>query len=324
MAITTIANMQIVPNKWAGYTIQRTTEKSALVRAGVTVADPVVAQLINGTPQGGRFLEMPFYNALTGEDEVFGEQDVTVGDITTGMSTAALLMRQRAWGDTDLARVLGGDDPMAAVGNLVADWWVSREQAILLSTLKGTLVAGGALASHVLDITGEADNKISVDATLDAKQLMGDAFDKLGVVFMHSATYTYLQKQQKIDSEYDSDLKIKIDYYLGYQVIVDDTMPVADGNYTTYFLGKGCIARVDGTPFGFVPVETDRDKIGAKNYLINRRAFVMHPLGLSWNTNAELAGGMKYPSNADLANSANWTLAADPKNVPMVALIHKI
>ena len=323
MAITTIANMQIVPNKFAEYALQRTTDKSMLVRSGITVANSTVGELINGTPQGGRFIEMPFFKALTGEDEVFGEEDVGIESVATDMATATLLMRQKAWGDTDLSYVLGGADPMAAVANLVADWWVQREQAILLSILKGTLVAGGALESHILDVS--ADNGvIDVDTTLDAKQLMGDAYDKLGVVFMHSATYTSLQKKQQINTEYDSDLKVKIDYYLGYQVIVDDGMPASGGVYTTYFLGKGCIARVDGTPRGFVSVETDRDKIGAKNYLINRRCFVMHPMGLSWNAGATLADGKKYPANADLSNTANWTLKDDAKNVPMVALIHKI
>ena len=70
---------------------------------------------------------------------------------------------------------------------------------------------------------------------------MGDAADKLGMVFMHSATYTQLQKQQKIETEYNSDLKVKIDTYLGYEVTVDDGLPcdTSTGTYTTYFMGRG-------------------------------------------------------------------------------------
>lgn len=324
MAVTTIANMQIVPDKFTEYTLQRTTEKSMLVRSGITTADPRVAQLINGSPKGGNLIQMPFFNALTGEDDVFSETPMTPENITTGNEQATILVRQKAWGDNDFAKVMGGADPMAAIGDLVADWWVQREQAMMLSILKGLFVAEtGALKSHMLDISGEAsDSVISVDSTLDAKQLMGDAYDKLGLVFMHSATYTRLQKNQQIETQYDSDLKVKIDYYLGYQVVVDDGMPVTGGVYDTYFIGKGAFAREDGMPQGLVGTETDRDSLASENILINRRAIVLHPLGVSWQRPDELARA--YAANSHLATAANWKLAVDHKKVPIVCLRHKI
>lgn len=323
MAITSIAAMQIVPNKFTEYTLQRTTEKSMLVKSGITTADSRVSQLINGTPKGGNLIQMPFYNALTGEDEVFGEAALVPDGITTGSEFATLLVRQKAWGDTDLSKVFGGSDPMAAIADLVADWWNIREQAIMLSILKALFTAEtGALKDHIKDISADNDALISVDATLDAKQLMGDAYDKLGVVFMHSATFTRLQKNQQITTEYDSDLKVKIDYYLGYQVIVDDGMPVTGGIYDTYFIGKGAFAREDGMPDGLVGYETDRDKLAAQNILINRRALVLHPLGVSWKSDAALAG--KYAANGELANPANWKLAVEHKKVPIVCLRHKV
>lgn len=329
MSITTIADMQIVPPKFAAYILTRTTEKSMLVRSGITVSDPTVSQVISGTPKGGNSIIMPYYNPLTGEDEVFGEEEIGVDKITTDNEKATLLIRQKAWGDTDLSKVFGGSDPMSAIADLAADWWITREQAVMMSELKGILdPSKGALKSHVLDVSAAAglDCIIGVDNTLDAKQLMGDAYDKLGMVFMHSATYTQLQKQQNIETEYDATLQIKINYYLGYQVVVDDGMPydAATGTYMTYFLGKGVFARNDGMPSGLVGVETDRNKRKAENILINRRALVMHPLGLSWNTEATLAGGKKYAANVDLEKPANWTLKKDHKNIPIVALKHKL
>lgn len=322
MAITSIAQMQIVPQKFTAYTLQRTTEKSMLVKSGITTTDSRISSLINGTPKGGNMIQMPFFKPLTGEDKVFGEDPLTPDQIQTGSEWATLLIRHQAWGDTDLSRVFGGADPLGAIAELVSDWWNIREQETMKSILAGLFATDGALKGHVLDISGETDNVISVDATLDAKQLMGDAYDKLGVVFMHSATYTRLQKNQQITTEYDSDLKVKIDYYLGYQVIVDDGMPVSGGVYDTYFVGKGAFAREDGMPDYLVGYETDRDSLGANNILINRRALVLHPLGVSWNTTATLTG--KYASNTELATAANWTLAADHKNVPIVCLRHKI
>lgn len=327
MTATTIANLQIVPSKFAEYILERTTEKSALVRSGIAVSDPTVSQIINGSPKGGNIITMPYYKPLTGEDEVFGEEELGIDNVDTDSVIAALLIRQKAWGDTDLSRVMGGTDPLAAIANLASDWWIGREQAIIIATLNGILdPSKGALKAHVLDVSNvkSTDCVISVDNTLDAKNLMGDAADKLGMVFMHSATYTQLQKQQKIETEYNSDLKVKINTYLGYEVTVDDGLPcdTSTGTYTTYFMGKGAFARNDGMPQHLVGVETDRQKLKALNILINRRALVMHPNGLSWNANAALTGGKKYAANADLEKPANWTLKKDHKNIPIVALKH--
>ena len=327
MAVTTISNMQIVPEKFQSYTLDRTTSLSTLVRNGIATPDNVAAQLINGLPAGGRFITLPHFDALTGDDDVFSETALTASNVTTGESHATILMRQKAWGATDLSRVLGGADPMAAIGNLVSDWWLEKEQAIYLSILKGLLdPTAGCLKAHVNDISGGTGDaaKISVGAALDTKQTLGDHASSLGLVFMHSAVYTALQKNQDIATEYDATLNIQIQTYLGYRVVVDDGMPVEDGKYTTYFLGSGALIRQDGSPAGFVGTETDRDKLAATDYLINRRCMVIHPRGCSWNVNATYPDGIYYPTNAMLATPANWTLATDAKKVPIAALVHKI
>ena len=367
MAVVKYSNMQVVPEKFTTYTLDRTTEKSALVRSGIATADNIAAQLINGLPAGGRFITMPHFNALTGDDDVFSENTLTASNVTTGSATATILMRQKAWGATDLSRVLGGADPMAAIGNLVSDWWLEKEQAIYLSILRGILdPTSGALKEHVNNIYSATNSKISVESTLDTKQKLGDNASSLGMVFMHSATYTYLQKNQQITTEYDSDLKVEIQFYLGYRIIVDDGMPyftyetcesgdssavavttsniatiqprceaeltagtsyvkpLADTKYYTYFLGAGALIRQDGTPSGFVGTETDRDKLAATDYLINRRCMVIHPRGLSWKTDATYPDGIYYPTNKMLATPGNWSLITSHKKVPIAALIHKI
>ena len=54
MPVTTIANMQIVPEKFSQYVIDRTTELNTFVNSGIAAPDATVAALINGTPEGGR------------------------------------------------------------------------------------------------------------------------------------------------------------------------------------------------------------------------------------------------------------------------------
>ena len=323
MAVTTIADMQIVPEKFSQYIVDRTTEKSTLVNAGIATADPVIGQLINGTPQGGRFITIPAWNALddTQEEDVFGEEDVTVDKITTKDSRATLLIRQKAWGDTDLSRVLGGTDPMAAIIKAILD------------------PTAGALKDHVNDISGDPTaNTISSGAVLDTKQALGDAYDLLGMAFMHSATYTYLQKHELItrtpvfNPAAPGD-PINYESFMGYRILVDDGMPVGktDGGssytyYDTYFLGTNAFVRQDGTPQGLVTTETDRDKLGAKNYLINRWCQVIHPRGFGWvpDETATLHSNAKYPDNTDLATPANWRLTTNHKKVPIACLRHRI
>lgn len=330
MAITTYANMQIVPEKFSEYILNRTTDLNTLVRSGIATPDTVVGRLINGTPQGGKFIMMPQYNALEGDDDVFSENDVTVENVTTDAAHATLLIRQKAWGATDLSHVLGGSDPMGAIGNLISDWWLQKEQAIYLSVLKGILdKTSGALKDHVNDISGKdgASAFISQGATLDTKQLLGDHYSSLGMVFLHSAVYTYLQKQDMISRTpmfNPAGDTVEIQTYLGYNIIVDDGMPVNDGVYDTYFLGRGAFIRQDGVPSGLITTETDRDKFGAKDYLINRRAMVIHPRGLSFNTNASFPSGIPYATNAMLADPTNWSLKTHHKRVPVACLRHKI
>ena len=228
MAITQLSDLVKVPNKFNEYLLQRITDKLTLVSKGIAVNDTEMAKLINGTPKGGRFIQTPFYKPLVGEDWTFGEGDeneqVATG-VETGSDIATLLVRWHMWGATDLSRALGGTDPLGAIADLAADWWRQKEQGIYIAILKGVL--GGALSSHLNDISGEAtNNKIGVDATIDTKQLLGDSADSLGMVFMHSATYALLQKNQHITTEYDATLQVNINTYLGYEVAVDDSMPV--------------------------------------------------------------------------------------------------
>lgn len=201
MAITRLSDMIVVPEKFASYVEDRTVQKSLMVNSGIATADGTVAQLINGTPKGGRFIEIPAWNELEGDPSVFGETPLDATGITTKSWSATLQIWQKAWGATDLAKVLGGADPMAAIANLIADWRNIHEQKIYLAILKAILdPTSGALKAHINDISagsGAAAN-ISDGATLDTKQALGDNYDRLGMVFMHSAVYTYLQKNGMI------------------------------------------------------------------------------------------------------------------------------
>lgn len=322
MAATKLADM-IVPEVFTPYVIRRTAELSNLVQSGIVASNPILDQLITG---GGTTIQMPVFNDLSGDDEVMGETAATVGGITTSKDVATVLYRIKAWGATELAACLSGADPMKAIGDLVAQYWVRREQKTLINLLEGAFAASN-MSSLVSDITSATNTAISANAVLDAKQLMGDAADNLTAIAMHSATFTKLQKDNVIAFIPAAESKISIPTYLGYRVIVDDGLPTVaaagatPAKYTTYLFAQGAIGRGEGTPATLTPVETDRDSLASTDILINRRAFVLHPQGMKWQATS-IAGAT--PSNAELAIGANWTRVADVKKMGIVKLVHTI
>lgn len=102
--------------------------------------------------------------------------------------------------------------------------------------------------------------------------------------------------------------------------IAATTTEVVTRIYTTYLFAKGSIGRGEGTPVDFVPYETDRDSLAGEDFLISRRAFVLHPMGVRWVGHSE---GVT-PSNAELATGANWERVYEDKNIGIVAIKHQL
>lgn len=316
----------IVPEHWAGYAQRMTAEKSALMRSGIAEGSKELDGMISA---GGRFINLPMWSDLGGEDMVLpAAGNIEVGSITAGNELAPVLVRAKAWGAHELAGAMAGDDPMAAILDRYTDWWVRREQKILLSILAGLFdKTSGVLRGNVSDIsanTGDAA-KISAAAVLDAKQILGDGAAAITAIAMHSATYTKLQKDNLVEYIPNSEGVVDMPRYLGYQVIVDDGLPVSSGKYTTYLVGKGAFARGEGVPPTLTPVEIARNAAASENVLFTRRALVIHPRGIKWvEPSAYTNEDDPTPANADLSTPGNWSLIAGARQIPLVALIHGI
>jgi len=322
-ASTKIADV-IVPEVFNDYVVERTAELSEFVRSGIIEKDALFDKLATA---GGKLINMPFWNDLTGDDEVLSDSNsLTVNKIGSGQDIAVLLMRGKAWGVNDLATALSGDDPMKAIGDLVAEYWVRKLQTTTLSILAG--VFGTALAtSHTVDIAIEAGdtatdaNLISSGAIIDAKHVLGDNAKKLVAIAMHSAIYGALEKDNLISTEPTNTQDIGWGTYLKLTVIVDDTLPVVAGStsgfkYTTYLFGKGAIALGEGK--APVPTETDRDTLAGEDILINRRHFILHPRGVKFTSDTVVGSS---PTNAELGNADNWSKVYTDKNIRLARLI---
>lgn len=325
----------IVPEVFVPYVIERTAELSALVQSGIVVPDEGLDELAR---KGGVMVQMPFFSDLTGADEVLSDAaPLTVGKIGTGKDVARLHMRGKAWGVNDLARALSGADPMNAIANLVAMYWNRREQALLISTLKGVFLdnslndSGDLISDIAIDAGAAATdaNLIGGEAIIDAAAKLGDAAGGLTAIAMHSVPFTRLQKLQLIDwievngarAENGADAIDRVPTILGKRIIVDDTCPVEAGatsgfKYTSFLFGPGAIGRGEGA--APVPTETDRDSLSGEDILIHRRHFILHPRGIKW-VETSVAG--ESPTNIECELDINWDRVYEKKNIRLVQMV---
>lgn len=321
-APATVLSSIIEPRIFADYVINRTAELSAFWQSGIVAAVPDL-----DVPKG-KSVDMPFFSDLDDDDEVIDDTaDLTPGSIDSSQDTAAVLIRGKAWGASDLSGVIAGSDPVMAIGDLVAGWWNRKMQKALLASVKGamsTTVSGGSMAAATLNISALSPSTLRVftpEGFLDACQLLGDAQDSLAGAAMHSATYNLLLKDDLIDFIKPSDGGAPIATYLGKRIIVDDGMPkTSAGVYTTYIFGPGAIGYAEGAVK--TPAATWRDELkgGGTEYLASRRKFVLHPRGVRW------IGTPAGPTatNTELETGSKWKRVYEQKQVRIVRFIHKV
>lgn len=332
MPVTKISDV-IVPELFNPYVINRTMELSAFFESGIVVNSPEFDRLAS---EAARTHNMPFFEDLQGESEATLEDvKMTPSKIGSNKDVSTTILRQKMWGATNLSAALAGADPARAIGDLVAAYWardLQKELIAILSGIFGTYTPEGGtaitpMADHILDLTGQktdAAKCISAEAMIDGCQLLGDAQGQLSGVAMHSATKTYLKKKELIETRRNSE-NVEFDYYQGRRVTVDDGCPVtSDGIYTSYLFGNGAIAYGNGNPVGHVATETDRDKQtgGGIDYLINRKAFILHPRGIAYT--GAVRENVETPLRSELSMAQNWKPVYEPKQLRIVAIKHKL
>lgn len=322
--MTTRISDVIQPEVFNPYVIQRSMELSALISSGIVQTMSEFDKLASGP---NTLVNMPFWNDLTGDSEVMKDNGaLTPGKIGSNKDVAVKHGRGRAWGANGLSALLSGDDPMGAIGDLVAAYWAREMQKVLLATLDGVF-SSTSMSGKILDISGGTGDAalLTGETFVDANQLMGDAKDLLTGVMMHSAVEAHLAKRQLIQYQEEKDKGTRIPYFMNKRVIVDDSMPYDTSTKigTMYLFGNGAVALGNGTHPNIIQTEVDRDSLASsgEDFLINRRIFIMHPRGVKWNdtTKADV-----FPTNAEIKTGTNWERVYEPKAVRIVKFKFKI
>ena len=316
--------------------------RTAMIDSGAVQRNAEIARMI---ANGSNLYTIPFYNALGGDDDNYdGSTDMTVTDPTGSSQTGVVYGRMHAWRDKDFIRDFNsGANPMQQISSQVAKYWNKKRQNRLIGIMSGIfgITGNDAWSRHTTNIAfaatsgtaGEANMVGEASAAEAVQKAVGDNAGIFSMAVMHSKVALNLAKQNLLQFRKYTDAAgiertINIADWNGYTVIVDDGVPVATNakdatakDYTTYLFGTGAIqfaeAPVD------TPVETSRTVLtnGGYNILATRLRETLHPNGFSYTLPKSGGTNVSSPSDAQLATTAQWSVVADPKLIPIARII---
>lgn len=308
---TRIGNL-ILPSNFTDYLAVQSTEITPLWTSGVVATNPAIA-----ITDGGRSINVPFFNDLTGDAEVLsGTQSLTVANVGATLQIGVVNARGRAFGVNDLAAGFSGEDVVGYIGGRLASWWNRVFQRQLLAQLRGVFGVS-ALSENVYDLTtsftNPASQVLSTTAFIDAEYLLGDARSAVTAIVCNSATKAALEKLDQGTNFRASETMVG-NTYRGKQVIEIDSLAPVSGVHTLYMMAPAAFGFGEGMPLN--QVETDRNILAGDTLITTRRSYVLHPMGLSY-TGALGTDGT--PTDANFQTANNWTLVVDRKLVRMTA-----
>jgi len=325
----------IIPEIFTPYLIEESTRRDAFLQSGVVQPLPQ----LNASEDGGDFVNIPFYNAnLAGDFEVLSDSSsLTPGKITADKQVGVVLHRGRAFESRDLAALAAGSDPMAAIGQKMANYVNHQRQKDLLACLDGVFgpVNNTSSSAAFFDLTidgesGDTPTSLSPRQVSQARALLGDQGEKLTTICMHSKAYYELVERRAVDYVKATDVaggdatasggsianaygEVTVPTYLGMRVIVsDDVSTVGSGastEYAVYMFSQGSVG--SGEQAG-IQTETDRDILQKSDAMSIDLHYVYHPVGAKW------AVTTANPNRTQLATASNWSKVYELKNLGIV------
>lgn len=334
-ATGTFGGFYFDPDVFTDYIQEVDPVHTSIINSGVLRVSPDISAVL--TDKNNVFT-VPNYAPLSGEAKNYdGETNNTPAAVTSNKQTGMAFRRMAAWKDQDFTRELTGADPLGDVARKVAYYQQKNNQKDLLAIVDGVLSATG-METHVKDIsankagqtTATSENRLSGDTFLDAAQeALGDNFDDMTMVAMHSRVYTNLLKLQLVNNITTTPDAYSRGVQFGlllnkYLVMVDDSLTTTsskDGltTYSTYLLGEGAIAtarnvRIDRPNY----VDYDPETNGGVNKLYSKWGMALHPLGMSIDTTKITKNS---PTREELGTAATWTRVWDAKNIKLAKIV---
>lgn len=318
------------PEVFSGWMSEQPTWNDRILASGILVQDDTIMNKI-GTE--GNVATLRFYTPIDAEEDPAlnndGETDNVPSEIEGSKQTCMLIQRMKAWKAQDFTKELTGADPMTHVANSVAGYYRQTRTKDLMTTVDAVLGLS-EMSTHITDIstTGSsvaAENKIDETTLIFAQQkAIGDSADTMGLAFMHSYIYARYKAMGLVDfNKYTIPNALNGDSELptigGFIPIVSDRFTVDTSGefpvYKTYMIGSGSILTCDKKNYedDYYADYDPETKAGIRK-LYTKQGYVMHPNGFSIKQD-NIA--KESPTNAELGDTANWSLAFNEKNIRM-------
>ena len=324
----------IEPEVYADYQAENSPEKSRLVESGLLTTGEALNAKAN---TGGKVLDVPYWHDLDANDEPNLSDDTEDNAVPSKVDADEYLARisylNNGWKDADLVTEVAGSNPMQRIAARTGVYWTRQLQRRLIASARGIQAANVANNSGdmINDIALEAGNsataanRYSREAFIDAVFTLGDKFDALTALGVHSLIYRQMVKNDDIDFVKDSTGTFDIPTFMGKEVIVDDNCPVTAGatngfKITSILYGADAFGLGVGTPRKPVAVERKESEGqgGGTETLWERKTWLLHPSGHSFLSNTVTGAS---PSLAELALAANWERKMQRKNTPIAFLV---
>lgn len=211
---------------------------TTMLESGAVVKDAEIESLISN---GSNFFTVPFYDVLSGVEDVYnGVNNFTGASLSGGSYSGVVYGRMAKWSAKSFIKDFNsGADPMAQIVSGVANFWIKARQTRLIGILGAVFgITGDAdFALHTTDIASATGtvaeaNKIGATSIADAiVKANGDNSTGYSLAIMHSAVANRLANLQLLEFSKYTDASgitrsLPIGTINGMTIIVNDGVPV--------------------------------------------------------------------------------------------------
>ena len=328
-------------NNFAAYVSEAIKERSAFIKSGAVVRNPLL-----DSREGGTRIQVPEFNPVSPTEEIidgtatWGTSNngyLTPQKIGTGTQIATICHRGFAYAVDDVAVLAAGEDPMGHIRDQLADAINKLNSTRLFYQLHGLF--GTALSANALDLavaasSGAAEaNYLTAATVARGRSLLGERGEELDTLVVHPSVAYYLYQVGMLTfstSALSTGTGIQwggggvgvtdtsVGQFAGMNVVVDSSVnsvvPGSSGHikeFYCYLIKSGTI--LEGVQQDLA-IEAERNVLSKQDVISVDYHSTYHIMGTKWNDASDNI------TNSNLGAKAKWALTYDADLIPIVQL----
>lgn len=318
------------------YMQEQSCLNNLILASGILQYDPIMERTLGNSGNVGT---TPIFLPVDGEEDALNDDGETNNTPTQLKGSKQMFMavaRMKAWSEKTYVRYLTGKSPLHNLAdNLVVPYWINQWEKVLLNITKGIMGVEG-MATHKTDLSVNSEetttiteaNKINLTTHIDVGQkALGDKRSRFALFVAHSQVVANYKKIEMLENKkffspiLGADITVPM---IGNMIVLETDTGTSETDskgitkYHSYMFGRGVFLTCDKLvhrPYG---AKYDDEENGGVEKIYTKQAKVIHPNGFSIKaTNI----AKESPTNAELANPANWELVFNHKNVAIAEII---